>query len=235
MSPANGRVCHPSMEPQAGSALRRASAAFGGGDLGESGEKAVPHRGVRPCGDRRNEGDASPHSKAFGLARRRTLLVEGRRSVVNSQVRVVHSRSPEETGELGMRLGEALNIPAVVLLCGPLGTGKTTLARGLAEGLGLQNPASVHSPSFTLVNIYQGRCPIYHVDLYRLNGERELSSVGLEDFIGREGVTIVEWGERLGAYGDAALLIEIEDGGGDSRLIRIRENKPQRPRRPRRT
>jgi tRNA threonylcarbamoyladenosine biosynthesis protein TsaE len=145
------------------------------------------------------------------------------------KARVVHSRSPEDTRNLGIRLGSALCCPAVVLLCGPLGTGKTTLARGLAQGLGLQTPASVHSPSFTLVNIYQGRCPIYHVDLYRLGSERELSSVGLEDFVGREGVTIVEWGERLGARGDADLIIELEDAGGDSRLIRIRECKTLKP------
>lgn len=152
-------------------------------------------------------------------------------TAASPKVRIVHSRSPEDTQNLGIRLGSTLSVPAVVLLCGSLGTGKTTLARGLAQGLGLQNPASVHSPSFTLVNIYQGRCPIYHVDLYRLGGERELSSVGLEDFIGREGVTIVEWGERLRAYRDAALVIEIEDAGGDSRLISIRESKPQRLRR----
>jgi len=151
------------------------------------------------------------------------------------KARVVHSRSPDDTLNLGIRLGSALCCPAVVLLCGPLGAGKTTLARGLAQGLGLQTPASVHSPSFTLVNIYQGRCPIYHVDLYRLGSERELSSVGLEDFIGREGVAIVEWGERLGSRGDADLVIELEDAGGDSRRIHIRECKPLRPCRSRKT
>jgi tRNA threonylcarbamoyladenosine biosynthesis protein TsaE len=143
--------------------------------------------------------------------------------------RLVHSRSPEETQRLGYRLGTSLRIPAVVLLCGSLGTGKTTLARGLAQGLGLKNPAAVHSPSFTLVNIYQGRCPIYHVDLYRLSGERDLSSVGLEDFLGSEGVTIVEWGERLGSCWEATLVIEIEDAGSDSRLIHIRQLEPLGP------
>ena len=105
-------------------------------------------------------------------------------------LRTVHSRSPEQTHRLGVRLGRTLAVPAVVLLCGALGTGKTTFTRGISEGLGLRSPGSVHSPSFTIVNLYQGRCPIYHVDLYRLSGERELSSIGLEDFLGSEGVTI---------------------------------------------
>ncbi len=135
--------------------------------------------------------------------------------------RSVQSRSPEQTHRLGKRLGRTLAVPGVVLLCGALGTGKTTLARGISEGLGLGDPGSVHSPSFTIVNVYQGRCPIYHVDLYRLNGERDLGSVGLEDFLGREGVTIVEWGERLAFVPDAALLVHLEDAGGDSRMIRM--------------
>ena len=136
--------------------------------------------------------------------------------------RTILTRSPDATERLGRRLARVLPVPGVVLLCGALGTGKTTLARGIASGLGLRDPAVVHSPSFTLVNVYQGRCPIYHVDLYRLAGERDLSSVGLEDFLGRDGVTIVEWGERLGAYRDPALIVEFEDSGGESRTIRIR-------------
>jgi tRNA threonylcarbamoyladenosine biosynthesis protein TsaE len=102
--------------------------------------------------------------------------------------------------------------------------------RGLAHGLGLQDPALVHSPSFTIVNIYQGRCPIYHVDLYRLTGRRDLSSIGLEDFLGQDGVTVIEWGERLRSYHDAAVVVELEDSGGDTRIIRtiIGPKRPQR-------
>jgi tRNA threonylcarbamoyladenosine biosynthesis protein TsaE len=136
-------------------------------------------------------------------------------------VRIVRSGSPEETRQLGRKLAGSLRVPAVVLLCGSLGTGKTTMTRGLAEGLGLADPALVHSPSFTIVNVYRGRYPIYHVDLYRLRGERDLNSIGLEDFMGREGVTIVEWGERLSYAGEVALVVELEDAGGDSRILHI--------------
>ena len=139
----------------------------------------------------------------------------------DSNVRVVRSESPEETRRLCRELGGKLRAPAVVLLCGSLGTGKTTMARGLAEGLGLADPTLVHSPSFTIVNVYHGLIPIYHVDLYRLSGERDLNSIGLEDFVGREGITIVEWGERLSYAGAVALVVELEDAGGDSRVLRV--------------
>ena len=105
------------------------------------------------------------------------------------------------------------------MLRGTLGMGKTTLARGIAEGLGLVATSCVSSPSFTLVNIYQGRCPIYHVDLYRLSGARDLYSIGIDDFIGRDGVSIVEWSERLTEFFPNAVEIEITDAGGDSRIL----------------
>ncbi len=135
---------------------------------------------------------------------------------------VIRSESPGETERLGRDLARSLRAPGVVLLSGSLGTGKTTLTRGLAAGLGIVDPAIVHSPSFTIVNMYQGHCPVYHVDLYRLGGKRDLSSIGLDDFIGRDGITIVEWGERLPYDGKVDLVIELVDAGGDSRILRIR-------------
>jgi tRNA threonylcarbamoyladenosine biosynthesis protein TsaE len=133
----------------------------------------------------------------------------------------VLSRSPLETHRLGIALAEFIPVPGVILLLGTLGTGKTTLTRGIAQGLGLEEPALVSSPSFTLVNIYHGRCPIYHVDLYRLTGDRDLYSTGIDDFLGKDGVTIVEWGERLLYPLEAAIRVEIEDAGGDSRILRL--------------
>jgi tRNA threonylcarbamoyladenosine biosynthesis protein TsaE len=133
----------------------------------------------------------------------------------------VLTRSPLESHRLGIALAECIPVPGVVLLFGTLGTGKTTLTRGIAQGLGLEEPALVSSPSFTLVNIYHGRCPIYHVDLYRLAGDRDLYSTGIDDFLGRDGVTIVEWGERLLYPIEAAIRVELEDAGGDSRILRL--------------
>jgi len=137
------------------------------------------------------------------------------------QVRRIISNSPEETERIGQELARHLSIPGVVLLRGALGIGKTTLTRGIARGLGLQDAASVNSPSFTLVNIYQGVCPIYHVDLYRLQGERDLYSIGLDDFLGREGVTIVEWSERLAYPVGEAVEVTLEDAGDDHRTLHI--------------
>ena len=135
-------------------------------------------------------------------------------------MRIMRSCSPEETERLGCELAREVPVPGVILLCGSLGVGKTTLTRGLALGFGVQDGATVHSPSFTIVNVYQGRCRVYHVDLYRLTGRLALRTVGLEDFMGRDGVTIIEWGDRLGDYLDASLIVDLEDAGEDTRIIR---------------
>jgi tRNA threonylcarbamoyladenosine biosynthesis protein TsaE len=134
---------------------------------------------------------------------------------------IVVSRSPEETHNLGFQIAQDLPVPGVVLLRGSLGTGKTTLARGIACGLGLDDPTAVSSPSFTLVNTYQGRCPIYHVDLFRVQGERDLETVGISEFLGERGITIVEWGERITFPLRNDVVIQIEDAGGDTRHLRI--------------
>jgi tRNA threonylcarbamoyladenosine biosynthesis protein TsaE len=128
--------------------------------------------------------------------------------------------SEGETHAFGRKLAATLTVPGVVMLRGTLGAGKTTLARGIAEGLGA-DPAAVHSPSFTLVNIYRGRCPIYHVDLYRVEGERDLSSIGLDDFLGVDGVTIIEWSERLGHPVDSATIVVITDCGAETREFAV--------------
>jgi tRNA threonylcarbamoyladenosine biosynthesis protein TsaE len=142
------------------------------------------------------------------------------------------SESSEETQEIGSDLARKIQVPGIVLLRGDLGTGKTTLTRGIARGLGLSDPTLVNSPSFTLVNIYKGACPIYHVDLYRLKNERDLYSIGLDDFLGKDGVTIVEWSERLAYPLKQAIEIEIQDAGGDRRILRIHFPGREQKRRP---
>jgi tRNA threonylcarbamoyladenosine biosynthesis protein TsaE len=107
----------------------------------------------------------------------------------------VISRSAEETQALGERLGSRLDRGDVVACIGPLGAGKTCFLQGLARGLGVT--ADVTSPTFVLVNQYRGRVPVYHVDAYRTGSLTELVDVGLEEMLHGEGVTIVEWADKL--------------------------------------
>jgi tRNA threonylcarbamoyladenosine biosynthesis protein TsaE len=110
--------------------------------------------------------------------------------------RDVVSHSEEETLEFGRELAASLPVPARVLLHGDLGAGKTTLTRGLVEGFGL-DPDEVSSPTFTLINRYEGRVRVYHVDLYRI-GPEETPEIGLDEILDDPGaVAIVEWAERL--------------------------------------
>ena len=121
----------------------------------------------------------------------------------------------EETEAAGEELGRRLRRGDLVLLKGELGAGKTTFVRGVARGTG--SAASVASPTFQLVRIYQGRVQLAHVDLYRLEIADELSDLGLDELLD-SGAVIVEWGERLDI--EDAALIEFEHLGGDRRLIR---------------
>jgi tRNA threonylcarbamoyladenosine biosynthesis protein TsaE len=109
------------------------------------------------------------------------------------------TRSPEETLRLGEVFGSLLPPGALIALTGELGAGKTVFTKGLARGLGIGDEREVTSPSFVLVNEYQGRVPIYHLDLYRLPepaGAEEVEELGWTEFLGGPGVTIVEWAER---------------------------------------
>jgi len=106
------------------------------------------------------------------------------------------SHSPAETELLGEQWGRAAQPGLVIGLSGDLGAGKTQLVKGIARGLGVT--ARVHSPTFTLVNEYGGgRLRLYHLDLYRLETRDQIKSAGLEEFLQPEGVTVIEWAERL--------------------------------------
>src|SRR5215831_15928097 len=114
------------------------------------------------------------------------------------------TRSAQETFQLGVWIGEALRGPAIFLLRGDLGVGKTVFAKGMAAGLGI-DPADVTSPSFTLVNVHEGRLRFYHVDLYRLDSG-STGGLGLDEmFEEPDAVVAIEWAERLGRVPAASI------------------------------
>jgi tRNA threonylcarbamoyladenosine biosynthesis protein TsaE len=105
------------------------------------------------------------------------------------------SSSPEETVEIGEGIGRRLAPGAIVLLVGTLGSGKTTLAKGIARGLGVAE--EIISPTYTIVSEYPGEKRLYHVDLYRIEGKDQAESLALDDFLWSDGVSVIEWGEKL--------------------------------------
>jgi tRNA threonylcarbamoyladenosine biosynthesis protein TsaE len=113
---------------------------------------------------------------------------------------ILISNSPAETESLGEKFGRAAVCGLVIALSGELGAGKTQFVRGLARGLGIS--ARVHSPTFTLVNEYGGgRMKLFHLDLYRLETAAQILSAGIEEFLSPDGVTVVEWAERIADCG----------------------------------
>lgn len=129
------------------------------------------------------------------------------------------SHSPEETRAFAAKLGELLSGGEVLLLNGAPGAGKTTFTQGLAKGLGITQ--TVNSPTFTIVKEYEGRLPLYHVDAYRLEDEGE--ELGLEEYFEGEGITVVEWAERIAVQLPAEFLeISIHQQGEGERLFIFR-------------
>ncbi len=110
---------------------------------------------------------------------------------------VIRTASEEETVALGVRLASQLPPGAVVLLIGNLGAGKTTLAKGIVQGLGAAPPDEVSSPTFTLIHEYGSPPRVYHIDLYRLDSPAEVASLGLEEIFDSSAVVLIEWGERF--------------------------------------
>jgi tRNA threonylcarbamoyladenosine biosynthesis protein TsaE len=138
---------------------------------------------------------------------------------MNNHKFVTHSA--EETFELAYAIGERLTESAVFLLEGDLGAGKTVFAKGIAAGLDI-DPAEVNSPTFTLVNVHEGRMRLYHLDLYRLEGKvKEIYALGLDEMLSEaNAVVLIEWAERLGAFAiPNAIHIQIVDAGDDTRKI----------------
>jgi tRNA threonylcarbamoyladenosine biosynthesis protein TsaE len=111
---------------------------------------------------------------------------------------IIHLDSPAATADLGRRLGEAARPGDVITLGGSLGAGKTTLTQAIGQGLGVAPSCYITSPTFSLLHEYPGRLPLYHLDLYRLGGEEELVELGVEECLYGEGLTVIEWPDRLG-------------------------------------
>ena len=109
------------------------------------------------------------------------------------------TQSTDETLELGKNIGAKLIAGDLVLLFGGLGAGKTCLTQGICQGIGLKKEAYIRSPTFTLINEYSAKIPIFHVDLYRLEEESEIINLGLEEIIYSQAITIIEWSEKLKA------------------------------------
>ena len=131
------------------------------------------------------------------------------------------TNSAAETKALGEKLASRLKAGDVVALEGELGAGKSELARGIARGLGVTE--TVTSPSFTILNVYEsGRCPLYHFDWYRLESEEELYELGMDEYLGGDGIAVIEWAERCPeAAPENVLRIRLEVTGGESRRITI--------------
>ena len=132
------------------------------------------------------------------------------------------TQSTEETIERGRVIGAGLKAPVLVLLSGELGAGKTTLTKGIVNGLGAAGEEEVTSPTFTLVHQYEGSARVYHVDLYRVAGFHDLETLGLEDLFGENAVVIVEWPDRLTLRTDWPVLrVSLEHVTEDSRRITV--------------
>ena len=137
----------------------------------------------------------------------------------------VTTRSPEETQEVGRFLGETARPGDFFLLSGDLGAGKTCLTQGIAWGVGVQEHA--RSPSFVLVTQYQGRCRVYHVDLYRLDDPREVQDLGLEEEF-ESGVWVVEWADKATEVFPADhLAVHLEETSETQRSLRLQARGPR--------
>jgi tRNA threonylcarbamoyladenosine biosynthesis protein TsaE len=146
-------------------------------------------------------------------------------SSVTMPARVIESRDPEATQAIGVRLAGAARPGDLICVRGDLGAGKTQLAKGFGRGLGVDD--TINSPSFVLMAEYAGRLPFFHIDLYRLADAADALGGGLIDDRQSEGVTLVEWPERLGdVVTDVRLDVDIVGTGDEPRTITIRTGHP---------
>jgi len=132
----------------------------------------------------------------------------------------IKTTNAEETRKAGKQLGESLKPGDIVALTGPLGAGKTVFAQGVAESLGIREP--VTSPTYTLISEYEGRMPLYHMDLYRLGSPEEFTWLGVQEMLDGTGISLIEWSERAGEeLPERTITVSIELEKNNSRSITI--------------
>jgi tRNA threonylcarbamoyladenosine biosynthesis protein TsaE len=133
------------------------------------------------------------------------------------------THSSDETIALGRELAEILRPPKLVLLRGNLGAGKTTLVKGIAEAFRAASEEEVTSPTFTLIHEYHGPgVDIYHIDLYRVDSQRELETLGLDDLVSDNSILLIEWGEKFARFEqERDVEISLERVGENQRRVRV--------------
>lgn len=135
------------------------------------------------------------------------------------------STSPEQTIDLGRQIGRQLRGGEVFGICGPLGSGKTHLIKGIAEGAGATDRTAVTSPTFVIINEYAGRLRLFHIDAYRLNSIHEFEMLGFDDMCGSDSVILIEWADKIepALSGIPYTRIELVHAGPTNRQIRIKD------------
>ena len=138
-------------------------------------------------------------------------------------MKTFHTHSAEETTDLGRQLAAELRPGSVVLLRGDLGAGKTTMVKGIAEGFRAAEAEAVTSPTFTLIHEYRGpEVTLYHIDLYRIDTQRELDTLALDDLVEPNTILLIEWGEKFERFRkERDVEIAIDQKGGDDRVIQV--------------
>jgi tRNA threonylcarbamoyladenosine biosynthesis protein TsaE len=142
----------------------------------------------------------------------------------NGVAEEIITHSAEETIAWGREFAKRVNAPALILLTGDLGSGKTTLTKGIVSGLGAANEDDVTSPTFTLVHVYgkQPQAKVYHADLYRIETFHDFETLGMEDMFATPSVAILEWSERFPLQSPwPQLRVRLEHLGGDARRITV--------------
>ena len=139
-------------------------------------------------------------------------------------MKTFQTHSAEETTELGCRLAPELKPGSIVLLRGDLGAGKTTMVKGIAEGFQAAKAEDVTSPTFTLIHEYRGPAvTLFHIDLYRIDTQRELDTLALDDLMTAQSILLIEWGEKFARFAkERDVEIAIEHRGADDRVVTIK-------------